>query len=220
MLVEDDERLAGIIRKGLEERGFSVEVFHDAESALESIQEKPSGLYVLDVMLPAMDGIALCSQVRTLDPTAGILILTALGSTDDKLRGLYAGADDYLVKPFDFRELAARIDVLTRRNSKMPDDVIFRVGDLEVNASTREVKRGTKRIHLTNREYEVLMCLIKARGSVVSRADLASKIWESHEESRSNIVDVYVNYLRNKIDKGFDIRLIKTVVGMGYTVDA
>lgn len=217
LIVEDEEKVAKFIAQGLEENDFIVKVVHDG---LEGKDEALSGRYdliVLDISLPGMSGIEICKELRKNHIHKPVLMLSAMGTTDDKLTGFDVGADDYLVKPFEFRELLARIRALMKRASSETDTKnIIRVADLEINSDSKTVKRANKKIDLTTKEYLLLEYLAKNKGKVISRADIAEKIWDINFETGTNVIDVYVNFLRKKIDRDFSPKLIYTQVGMGY----
>jgi two-component system copper resistance phosphate regulon response regulator CusR len=216
LVVEDEPKLAKFIEKGLKEQNYQVDVAHDGESGKKIALQRNYDCIVLDLILPNMSGLDVCKQIRETDTSTPILILTALGSTEDKVIGLDAGADDYLTKPFKLNELLARIRALSRRKNKPAELVRLALSDLELDASTKSARRGGKSIVLTSREYFLLEFLLKNKGRVVSRAEIAQNVWDISFDSGTNVVDVYVNYLRNKVDKGYSSKLIHTVFGMGY----
>ena len=169
-------------------------------------------------MLPKLNGIELCRDIRKFKPDVGIIMLTALGSTDDKVNGLNSGADDYLEKPFHFKELLARIRAIKRRNNATEEEKIYRIADLEMNLQAKTVKRSGSLIKLTAKEFNLLELFLKNQGKVLTRGDIAQKVWQIDFDTGTNIIDVYVNYLRNKIDKNHSPKLIHTQVGMGYVM--
>jgi len=215
LLVEDHKPLVRALRQGLEEEGLAVDVALDGEEADFKARTSQYDAIVLDIMLPKKDGLTLLKEWRQAGLKAHVLMLTARGTLDDKVRGLDTGADDYLTKPFDLEELLARLRALIRRGHDVKDPVI-RVHDLEIDTATRTVKRGGQAIHLTPREYALLQFLAFHRGRVVSRTMIWEHLYDEHDENTSNVVDVYIRYLRNKIDKGFEPPLIMTRWGEGY----
>jgi DNA-binding response OmpR family regulator len=216
LVVEDEPKLAQFIEKGLKEQNYQVDVAYDGESGQKLALQRNYDCIVLDLILPNCSGLDVCLAVRKQDTTVPIIMLTALGSTEDKVTGLDSGADDYLTKPFKLNELLARIRALSRRKNKPVEEAKLTVGDLELDASTKSAKRDGKSIVLTSREYFLLEFLLKNQGRVLSRAEIAQNVWDISFDSGTNVVDVYVNYLRNKVDKGFSSKLIHTVFGMGY----
>lgn len=219
LVVEDEPKVASFIKRGLEEQNFSVTVAYDGLMGEKMVSNHPYDLYILDVNLPHVNGFDLCKTIRAKTASAPIIFLTALGSTDDKLTGFNTGADDYLVKPFEFLELVARIKALLKRsNHSTPQGNSLTVADLTLNTDTKEVKRGNKLIELTGKEFALLEYLMLNKGRVISRSDIAEKIWDVTFDTGTNIIEVYVNFLRKKIDKGFDAKLLHTHVGFGYVI--
>ena len=218
LLVEDEPKVAAFIRKGLEEQSHEVETAYDGLFGRKLALEKDYDLIILDVILPNMSGVDVCREIRLHKGNVPILMLTALGSTDDKVTGFESGADDYLVKPFHFRELLARVNALYRRRNKEKEETILKVADLEVNLDSKMVKRGDVQVKLTAREFALLELFLRNKGRVLSRVDISESLWDQEFEAGSNVIDVYVNYLRNKIDKNFSPRLIHTMIGMGYVL--
>lgn len=218
LLVEDELGLANVIKRGLEEEQYDVDTALDGLQGMQMANSKDYELIILDVMLPYANGVEVCQDLRKKGNHTPVLMLTALGTTDDKVAGLDSGADDYLVKPFHFKELLARIRALIRRSNERAMEKTLRVADLELNMDTRAVKRSGQPIRLTAREFSLLELFIKNKGRVLSRTDIAEKVWDINFDTGTNVIDVYVNYLRNKIDKGYEPRLIHTVVGMGYVL--
>ncbi len=214
-LIEDEKQLANIVKKGLEEEGYSVDIAHDGEEGLYMVENYPSDVVILDVMLPLLDGFSILSSMRKKGIKTPVLLLTARDTITDKIKGLDSGADDYLTKPFEFGELLARIRALIRRKADIKDTVI-RIGDLEINTANREIKRGGKTIQLSAKEYAMLQYMAYNKDKIVSRTDLIEHIYDENFDTNSNVLDVYVNFLRNKIDKGFKKKLIHTVRGAGY----
>jgi len=193
-----------------------VDVAHDGEVGKRLALQRNYDCIVLDLILPTISGLEVCVAIRKEDTSVPILMLTALGSTEDKVLGLDSGADDYLTKPFKLNELLARIRALARRKSKPVEEARLTMADLVLNTATKSAERDGKSIILTSREYFLLEFLLKNQGRVLSRAEIAQNVWDISFDSGTNVVDVYVNYLRNKVDKGFSSKLIHTVFGMGY----
>ena len=216
LVVEDEKKVAAFIKRGLEEEGYRVDAVHDGESAISMATANMYDLLILDVMLPGKDGLSIVRELRQNSNLVPVLMLTARDSTDDIVAGLDAGADDYLTKPFAFAELLARVSALVRRVGRERGAELI-AGELRMDPVTRKVWRGTKEIELTTKEYGLLEYLVRNQGSVVTRNMIAEKVWEHSFESFTNIIDVYINYLRKKVDKGFDHKMIQTVRGQGYT---
>lgn len=215
LIVEDEKDLAAIIKQGLEEEGYVVDVAHDGEEGLYMAETYPIDVMVLDVMLPLMDGLTVLSNLRKKGVQTPVILLTARDALLDKIKGLDTGADDYLTKPFVFEELLARIRSLIRRKATVKEAVI-RIADLEIDTASHQVRRAGKPIALSAKEYSLLEFLAYRKGSVVSRTDIIEHIYNEDADMDSNVVDVYINYLRNKIDKEFSGKLIHTVRGAGY----
>jgi DNA-binding response OmpR family regulator len=215
LLVEDHKPLVRALKQGLEEEGFAVDAAYDGEEGNYKARTAQYDVIILDLMLPKEDGLSLLQRWRREGLKAHVLVLTARGAIDDKVRGLDSGADDYLTKPFELEELLARLRALIRREHQVKDPVL-RIHDLEIDTTARTVKRAGKSIHLTPREYSLLQFLAFHPGRVVSRSMIWEHLYDEHDESTSNVVDVYIRYLRNKIDKGFDPPLILTRWGEGY----
>ena len=215
LLIEDHKPLLRALRQGLEEEGFAVDVAADGEEGDFKARTAEYDVIILDLMLPKVDGLSLLQKWRRDGIKTHVLVLTARGSIDDKVKGLDLGADDYLTKPFELNELIARIRALIRRRHEVKDPVL-RVHDLEIDTAARTIKRGGKTIHLTPREFALLEFLAFHRGKVVSRSMIWEHLYDEQDENTSNVVDVYIRYLRNKIDKGFDPPLILTRWGEGY----
>lgn len=218
LVVEDEPNVVAFVRKGLQEQSYDVDVAYDGHTGLSLALQKEYALIVLDVILPNSNGIQVCSEIRKHNLHVPILMLTALGTTEDVVKGLDAGADDYLTKPFKFKELLARVRALTRRSNLSLSSGKLTIADLEVDLDTKAVTRGGKEINLTAKEFSLLEYFIRNKGKVLSRLDLLENVWELNFDLSSNVVDVYVNYLRNKIDRDFDNKLIHTVIGMGYVL--
>ena len=221
LLAEDEQNIASFIRRGLQEFGHEVRVANDGQAGWELVQQEDFQLLILDIIMPKMNGLQLCKQYRqTYGYQSPVIMLTALGTTDDIVNGLDAGADDYLVKPFSFQELEARIKALLRRTGAEPAVPLLSCGDLTLDPSSHRAIRGKVVIDLTVKEYRLLEYLIRNRGTAQSRLTLLKNVWDKNFDTNTNVVDVYVNYLRSKIDKDFDRKLIRTVVGVGYMMEA
>jgi DNA-binding response OmpR family regulator len=219
--VEDEPKVASFVKRGLEENGFSCEIASDGLMGKRMFKAGSYDLIILDLNLPYKNGIELCKEIRMSDQKVPVLMLTALGTTEDKLTGFESGADDYLVKPFEFRELLARIRSLLKRISVAETGGnILTVLDLEVNLSTYEVTRNGKTIELTQKEFALLVYLLRNKGKVVSRMEIAENVWDINFDTGTNIIDVYVNFLRKKMDKDFSPKLIHTQTGVGYILKA
>jgi two-component system, OmpR family, copper resistance phosphate regulon response regulator CusR len=218
LLVEDEPKVLAFIRRGLEEANYEVEVAYDGYYGAQLALRGGYDLVIMDVIMPRLSGVEAVTAIRKQDSTTPILLLTALGTTPDKLAGFDAGADDYLVKPFDFPELLARVKALTRRRSPETKGSQLTLADLTLDTAAKQVTRAGQPIKLTAREFTLLEFLLRHRGRVVSRAEIADNSWNDEFEFSSNVIDVYVSYLRAKIDKNFDPKLIHTVVGMGYVM--
>jgi two-component system copper resistance phosphate regulon response regulator CusR len=217
-LAEDDLKIAGLIKNGLEEQGYDVAVFNNGEAALQAFRSEQFDLLILDVMLPGISGTLLCKSLREQGFAVPMLMLTALGTLDDKLTGFSSGADDYLVKPFHFKELLARIEALLRRSKDQepPSDKVLSFDDLTLNTLSKEVQRAGVQIVLTAKEYALLEVFLRHPNQLLSRQYIAEQAWDVNFDTGTNVVDVYVNFLRNKIEKGFDKKLIHTRINMGY----
>ena len=216
LLVEDEINIASFIERGLREFGHTVTVAHDGTSGWELLQNEAFDLLILDIIMPGTNGLDLCRQYRQREGyQAPVVMLTALGTTEDIVKGLDAGADDYLVNPFSFQELEARIKALLRRGKESPA-LQLTCNDLVLDCNTRRAQRGEFTIDLTVKEYRLLEYFMTHQGTVLSRLTLLTDVWDKNFDTNTNVVDVYVNYLRNKIDKDFETKLIHTVVGMGY----
>ncbi len=215
LLVEDEQTLANLIKEGLEDEGYSVDIAYNGEDGLIMALSGSFDLIILDLMLPIMDGFEVLRLLREKGVNTPVLILTAKGEIEDKVKGLNTGADDYLTKPFSFDELLARIKVLTRRNFGVSTNKIT-IGDLEINLDTHEVKRDSKTIELTAKEYALLEYLALNRNRVISREQIMEHIYDFESDPDSNVVDVMIARLRKKVDRGFEKKLIQTVRGIGY----
>jgi DNA-binding response OmpR family regulator len=215
LLIEDHKPMLRAIKQGLEEEGFAVDTAMDGEEGNFKAQSANYDIIILDLMLPKIDGLTLLQKWRRNGMTAHVLVLTARGTIEDKVKGLDLGADDYLTKPFQWEELLARLRALIRRTHQVKDPVL-RIHDLEIDTASRTVKRAGQAIHLTPREYALLQFLAFHRGKVVTRSMIWEHLYDEHDENTSNVVDVYIRYLRTKIDKGFEPPLILTRWGEGY----
>ena len=218
LLVEDEPKVSAFIRRGLEEEHYEVEVAYDGTFGQRLALTHAYDLIILDVILPNQSGLEVLKAIRQQDQQVPVLLLTALGTTTDKLHGFDGGADDYLVKPFDFAELLARVKALVRRRGQIAKGAVLTLADLNLDTAAKTVMRDGQPIKLTAREFNLLELFMRNRGRVLSRAEIAENSWEESFDSGSNVIDVYVNYLRNKIDKNFPTKLIHTVVGMGYVL--
>ncbi|HLO58949.1 MAG TPA: response regulator transcription factor [Bacteroidales bacterium] len=217
LIVEDEPKVASFIKKGLEENNFEAEIAYDGISGEKLARLYRYDMYILDVIIPGISGLDLCRKLKQHNENIPVLMLTALGTTDDKIMGFEAGAEDYLVKPFEFRELLARVKVLLRKAEQMPKEANkLVVGDLELNIDNKIATRGNVSIELTAKEFMLLQYFMRNKGRVLSRNDIAENVWDIDFDFGTNVVDVYVNFLRKKIDKGFPTRLIHTKVGFGY----
>lgn len=217
LLIEDEVKTAHYLKKGLEENGFEVESAMDGKIGLHLALGNSYQLVIMDIILPGMDGREICKTLRKASIDTPILMLTALGSTKEIVVGFDVGADDYLVKPFEFQELLARIKALTKRHSKIKaQDNVLKIAGLSLDVERKQVKRDGKQIELTVKEFALLEYFLRHPGKVISRAELAKNIWKVDFDTGTNMVEVYVSYLRNKIDKGYDLKLIHTQFGMGY----
>ena len=219
LIVEDEPNLLSVIRKGFTEKGHDVSAALDGNTALLMLEEYTFDAVILDVMLPDVNGIEICRRLRASGNFVPILFLTALGSTENIVTGLQAGADDYVAKPFKFTELEARVHALVRRSSQehKPQEIIT-IGDLQVDNRTKTVKRGDDDISLTAKEFRLLQYLAKNTETILSREQILDNVWDINFEMNTNVVDVYINYLRKKIDKPYEHQLIHTAKGLGYTL--
>ena len=217
LVVEDEKKVSGFIKKGLQEEGYAVDVAFDGKTGLQMAMDRVHDLIVLDIHLPGMDGLSLLYQLRTAKVSTPVLLLTVRANIEDKVLGLDAGADDYLTKPFAFQELVARIRALLRRQTeaKLP---VLRFADLTLDPARRIVLRGAKKIDLTAKEYALLDYFIRNPGRVLTRTMIVDHVWDYNFDTMTNIIDVYVNYLRRKIDSDREHKLIHTVRGVGYVL--
>ncbi|WPP50517.1 response regulator transcription factor [Catalinimonas niigatensis] len=225
LLIEDEAHVVSFIKKGLSEEGFEVSVIFDGKTGLQLLEHNTFDLIILDIMLPGMNGLEVCKKIRENDSSVPILFLTALGTAENIVLGLETGADDYLVKPFKFIELVARIKTLLRRsennNSLAEDpqeDYIFKIADVVLNDYSKTVARGGREISLTTTEYRLLHYFMQKKNKVLSRSDILEEVWGVDFDLGTNVVDVYVNYLRKKIDNSHQNKLLHTVIGMGYVL--
>ncbi|MDP3558670.1 MAG: response regulator [Bacteroidota bacterium] len=219
LIIEDEQKVAAFIKKGLEVKGFEAEIAYDGQIGLRMAQNHAYDLIILDVNLPIINGFEVCKQLRESNIKTPILMLTALGTTKDKVLGFDLGADDYLVKPFEFEELMARVKALIKRAKAAPFlQTILKVADLELNSDSKIVTRNGKIIELTAKEFLLLEYLMRNTGKVLSRSDIAEKIWDISFDTGTNVIDLYIYYLRKKIDKDYTPKLIHTQVGMGYVL--
>jgi two-component system copper resistance phosphate regulon response regulator CusR len=217
LIVEDEPKVASFIKKGLEENNYEADVAYDGLMAEKLASSNQYDLFILDLIIPGINGLELCKRLKTIDSNIPVLMLTALGTTDDKLSGFEAGASDYLVKPFEFRELLARVKVLLKKHdqSQIITNTLI-VGDIELDLERKVVRRENTYIDLTAKEFSLLEYFMRNSGRVLSRIDIAEKVWDIRFDFGTNVVDVYVNFLRKKIDKGFEKKMIHTRVGFGY----
>ena len=218
LVIEDEKRVADLLKIGLEENGYQIMVAYDGEMGLRLFQNNAFQLVISDIILPKLNGFEVCQQIRQHDEQIPILMLTALDTADDKLEGFDVGADDYMVKPFDFRELLARVRVLLKRRAvsgtEAPKQIAY--ADLKIDLERQEVTRGDTPIKLSPKEYNLLVYLVENAEKVVSRIEIAEKVWSTHFDTGTNFIDVYINYLRKKMDKNFDVKLIHTKPGVGF----
>ena len=219
LVIEDEAKIASLLKKGLQEQGFQVDISGDGEDGLERATTTPYDAIVIDIMLPKRDGLSVLKTLRLRKVTAPVMIITARGDVNERVEGLNLGADDYMAKPFSMDEVVARIRALVRRVTG-ETITLYKVGDLIMNLVTREILRGTRRISLTAREFRLLEHLMRLPGQVVTRTQLIERVWEYHFDPGTNLVDVYIQRLRRKIDDGEDVKLIQTVRGVGYCVRA
>ncbi len=215
LVIEDEQKMADLIKRGLEEEGMEVETVYDGETGLEAGKDGKHDLIILDLGLPGRDGLDISRELRSTGVKTPILILTAQDSTEMKVRGLDSGADDYLTKPFAFAEMLARIRALQRRTLS-EDSTKLQIGDLSLNLINRRVNRANVEVQLTGKEFALLEFFMRHPDEILSRETLSEKVWEETFDTLTNVIDVYINYLRNKIDRQFEPKLIHTVRGVGY----
>ncbi|MBO9699588.1 MAG: response regulator transcription factor [Sporocytophaga sp.] len=219
LIIEDEVNVASFIMRGFQEEGHSASIAMDGATGLQMMTDHTFDLVILDLMLPGINGMEVCRRIREDNSDVPIIMLTALGTTENVVSGLNAGADDYMIKPFKFSELLARIEAIKRRTQKNnPKNFILKFSNLEINTSNKTVKRGDEKITLTATEFKLLEYLMINQGRVLSRVSILENVWDINFDMNTNVVDVYINYLRKKIDKGFEEKLIHTVVGMGYVM--
>ena len=218
LVIEDSEETAEYIATGLKQAGHQIAVADDGPNGLRALRQGDYDLLIVDRMLPGLDGLSVVQLIRDQGLTVPVLFLSALGGVDDRVKGLNAGGDDYLIKPFSLRELEARVAALGRRSSRMTKEILLRAGDLEMNLITRRVSRGETEIDLLPREWELLEYLLINKGRLVTKKMLLEKIWDFHFDPRTNVVETHISRLRQKVDKGFAIELIHTFRGSGYMI--
>lgn len=219
LVVEDNHRVAELIKRGLEESGFNVTLVYDGVFGKKLALQQEFDLIITDIILPGINGLAFCKEIRERKPEMPIIMLTALGDTDDKVEGFNAGADDYMVKPFEMRELIVRIRSLLRRQQKSgpaPVGNHLRYADLEIDLSSKTVRRNSKNINLTPKEFKLLEYMVSNPERLLSRMEISEHVWDTHFDTGTNFIDVYINYIRKKVDKDFDKKLIHTRSGMGF----
>jgi len=220
LVVEDERKISTYVKRGLEEQGYAVDTAFTGREALDWAEAAPYDMIILDILLPEIDGLTVCRELRKRDNRTPILMLTARDTVDDRVNGLDAGADDYLVKPFAFKELLARMRAMTRRPVDAPKSSTLKIADLTLDTLTRRIKRGAKIIELTSKEHAVLECLLREPDRVLSRTQIAEHVWNYDVYNQSNVVDVYIKNLRRKIDDGFEVKLLHTIRGAGYRLSA
>jgi len=218
LIIEDDKRVAELIQRGLAEQDFTSDIAYDGLQGMRLVLQNEYDLVITDIILPKLDGLDLSREIRGLKPHMPIIMLTALGTTDDKIEGFDAGADDYMVKPFEMRELLARMRVLLNRYKSIAgaNSFVLKLDTLEMNLHSKIVKRDNKEINLTPKEFKLLEYMMQNIDRVLSRNEIAEKVWDTHFDTGTNFIDVYINYLRKKVDKDFDKKLIHTKSGMGF----
>lgn len=220
LIIEDGAKVAKAIQQGLQENNLQADVAYDGLMGKKMALSGQYQLIILDLNLPQLNGYEVCREIRQHNARIPVIMLTALGAMEDKIQAFDTGADDYMVKPFDFRELLARVQVFLKRSASNPqgNQQVLKVADLEIDDKSKTVKRAGQQIELTAKEFALLIYLVRNKGRVVSRADIAEKIWDITFDTGTNVIDVYVNFLRKKIDKGFEPKLIHTRQGMGYVL--
>ncbi len=218
LIVEDDQRIASFVTKGLKQAGFAVDHVSDGDDGLHMAEFNPYDVMIIDIMLPKRDGFSVIESLRSRGNTTPILILSALGSIDDKLKGFQSGSDDYLTKPFSFAELQARLQALLRRTTRGQSQNVLGVGELQMDLLSRKVTRNNREIELQPREFALLEYLMRNSGNVVSKTMILEHVWDYHFDPQTNVVDVLVHRLRSKIDRDFETKLIQTVRGVGYVL--
>ena len=219
LLIEDEPKTLLSLRQGLEENGIEVDIAYDGMIGKHLAKKNQYQIIVSDIIMPGINGLQMSKELRQEGITTPILMLTALGSIEEKLMGFDAGADDYLVKPFEFKELLARLRALTKRYTDNVQEIkVLGIADLEMNLDEKSVRRSGKQIDLTAKEFGLLEYFLKNKNRVISRTEIAEKVWDIHFDTGTNVIDVYINFLRKKIDKEFTPKLIHTMVGMGYVL--
>jgi DNA-binding response OmpR family regulator len=218
LVIEDEKRVADLVRRALEDQDYTVELAYDGHVGRSMALRQEYDLIIIDIVVPGIDGISVCKEVRREKPDIPIILLTALGTVDDKVEGLDAGADDYMVKPIEFRELLARIRSVIKRRGRqtLAAATVLRLADLEINPGTFVVTRGGSEIELSPKEFRLLLYMMQNTGRVLTRAEIAENVWETTFDTGTNFIDVYINYLRKKIDKDRPIKLIHTRPGIGF----
>ena len=217
LVIEDEKKIANLLQKGLREQGYTVDLSHDGNDGLERASAQPYDAIILDIMLPGRDGLSVLRKLRERKVTTPVLVLTARGEVNERVEGLNAGADDYLAKPFAMDELVARLRALMRRVTG-ENISFYKVADLSMNLVSREVIRGTRKITLTAREFRLLEHLMRSPEQVLTRTQIIERVWEYHFDPGTNLVDVYIQRLRRKVDDGEVVKLIQTVRGVGYAI--
>lgn len=218
LIVEDERKIADTLKFGLDEMGFNVDVAYDGKLGYHLFCAKDFDLIILDINLPGMNGYDLCKAIRSRNERIPVLMLTSMSALNDKIEGYESGADDYMVKPFEFKELVLKIRSLLKRTLSpgVPIGNLLKAADLEMNLDNNEVKRSGRTISLTAKEFQLLEYLLRNKNRLVSRVDIAINVWDVDFETNTNVIDVYISYLRNKVDKPFELKLIQTHIGMGY----
>jgi DNA-binding response OmpR family regulator len=218
LVVEDDARVARLVGQAISEAGWRVDLAYDGADGLARAATGAYDVIVLDLMLPEIDGIEVCRTLRAQRVRTPVLMLTARDAVPDRVRGLNAGADDYMTKPFALEELVARLRALGRRGTPLAEDLVLRVGELTLDLSAREARRGDQQVELTTKEFDLLEYLMRHSGQVLTKSLISDHVWGYDSEATSNVVGIYIHYLRNKIDRGYARPLIRTVRGIGYTI--
>jgi DNA-binding response OmpR family regulator len=216
LVVEDERKISAYVKRGLEEQGYAVDAVYNGQEALDWAEAAPYDLMILDILLPEVDGLSVCRELRRRGLRTPVLMLTARDTVDDRVDGLDAGADEYLVKPFAIKELLARLRALARRANDSPKSSLLQIADLSLDTLTHRVRRGSKAVELTAKEYAVLESLLREPERILTRTQIAEHVWNYDVYNQSNVVDVYIRNLRRKIDDGCDLKLIHTVRGAGY----
>jgi DNA-binding response OmpR family regulator len=218
LLVEDEQKIADTLKLGLAENGYEIDVAYDGNIGGKLFQSNQYNIIVLDINIPGINGYDLCKIIRSKNAHVPVIMLTAMSALSDKIEGYDAGADDYIIKPFEFKELLMKIRVLLKRTMSqyLPTGNILKAADLKMNLDSKQVTRGSSSINLTSKEFQLLEYLLRNKNKVVSRADIAINVWDIDFDTNTNVIDVYINYVRNKVDKPFENKLIQTQVGMGY----